>query len=123
MYNDRERLMHHRQLLSPADAAADLALLRQLSPRHARLAEFALSPQRSAGSILMELLALASRDQIVMNRMRHSSATAAATADAAPKADTIDMKPKKKSDKPKAKTSDVNPQPSKKKGKKKSTRT
>lgn len=119
MYNDRERLMHHRQLLSPADAAADLALLRQLSPRHARLAEFALSPQRSAGSILMELLALASRDQIVMNRMRHSSATAAATADAAPVVTTVEQ------EQPAAAPVTEAPaaQPSKKKGKKKSTRT
>ena len=114
MYNDRERLMHHRQLLSPANAAADLALLRQLSPRHARLAEFALSPQRSAGSILMELLALASRDQIVMNRMRHSSATAAATA-----VTTVEQ------EQPAAAPVTEAPaaQPSKKKGKKKSIRT
>ena len=70
MYNERERLFHHQQLLAPGSAAADLRLLRQKSPRHPRLAEFSLSPARHADAILFELLAVASRDEIVKNRLQ-----------------------------------------------------
>lgn len=70
MYNDRETLLHHRQLLSEKEAAADLELLKRLRPNHPRLEEFSFSPKRSAGDILLELLAVAHRDDIVKNRLQ-----------------------------------------------------
>lgn len=70
MYNDREKLLHHRQLLSENEAAADLELLKRLKPNHPRLAEFGFSPKRSAGDILLELLDVAHRDDIVKNRLQ-----------------------------------------------------
>lgn len=70
MYNDREKLLHHRQLLSEKEAAADLELLKRLKPNHPRLAEFGFSPKRSAGDILLELLDVAHRDDIVKNRLQ-----------------------------------------------------
>ena len=70
MYNDREKLLHHRQLLSEKEAAADLELLKRLRPNHPRLAEFGFSPKRSAGDILLELLDVAHRDDIVKNRLQ-----------------------------------------------------
>ena len=72
MYNEREKLLHHQQLLSPKEAAADLALLKQLKPNHPRLGEFDFSPKRCAGDILMALLDIAHRDDIVKNRLRHT---------------------------------------------------
>ena len=71
MYNEREKLIHHQQLLSTESAAADLELLRAKAPNHPRLSEFSLSPRRSADGILFELLAVASRDEIEVNRLRH----------------------------------------------------
>ena len=71
MYNEREKLIHHQQLLSTESAAADLELLRAKVPNHPRLSEFSLSPRRSADGILFELLAVASRDEIEVNRLRH----------------------------------------------------
>lgn len=70
MYNEREKLLHHRQLLSEKEAAADLELLKKLKPNHPRLAEFGFSPKRSAGDILLELLSVAHRDEIVKNRLQ-----------------------------------------------------
>lgn len=70
MYNERERLMHHQQLLSPGTAAADLLLLSQLRPNHPRLNEFRIAPDRHADAILYELLGVASRGDIVKNRMQ-----------------------------------------------------
>ena len=52
MYNEREKLFHHQQLLSPKEAAADLALLRKL----------------------MVLLGLVHRDDIVKNRLQYKQA-------------------------------------------------
>ncbi len=75
MYNEREKLIHHQQLLSPEEAAADLELLRAKAPNHPRLSEFSLSPRRSADGILFELLAVASRDEIEVNRLRHRNQT------------------------------------------------
>ena len=74
MYNEREKLFHHQQLLSPKEAAADLALLRKLNPNHPRLQEFEFSPSRSAGDILLVLLGLVHRDDIVKNRLQHKQA-------------------------------------------------
>ena len=70
MYNDREKLLHHLQLLSEKEAAADLELLKRLRPNHPRLEEFGFSPKRSAGDILLELLSVAHRDDIVKNRLQ-----------------------------------------------------
>lgn len=70
MYNDREKLLHHQQLLSEKEAAADLELLKRLRPNHPRLEEFGFSPKRSAGDILLELLSVAHRDDIVKNRLQ-----------------------------------------------------
>lgn len=70
MYNEREKLLHHRQLLSEKEAAADLELLKKLRPNHPRLEEFGFSPKRSAGDILLELLSVAHRDEIVKNRLQ-----------------------------------------------------
>ena len=75
MYNEREKLIHHQQLLSTESAVADLELLRAKAPNHTRLAEFSLSPRRSADGILFELLAVASRDEIEVNRLRHRNQT------------------------------------------------
>lgn len=72
MYNEREKLLHHQQLLSPKEAAADLALLKQLKPNHPRLGEFDFSPKRCAGDILMALLDIAHRDDIIKNRLRYA---------------------------------------------------
>ena len=74
MYNEREKLFHHQQLLSPKEAAADLALLRKLNPNHPRLQEFEFSPSRSAGDILLVLLGLVHRDDIVKNRLQYKQA-------------------------------------------------
>ena len=65
MYNERERLMHHQQLLSPASAAADLQLLADRCPNHPQLSEFRLSPTRHHDAILLELLRVADRGTIV----------------------------------------------------------
>lgn len=70
MYNEREKLFHHQQLLSPREAAADLALLKKLNPYHPRLKEFEFSPSRSAGDILLVLLGIVHRDDIVKNRLQ-----------------------------------------------------
>ena len=74
MYNEREKLFHHQQLLSPKEAAADLALLKKLNPYHPRLKEFEFSPSRSAGDILLVLLGLVHRDDIVKNRLQYKQA-------------------------------------------------
>ena len=79
MYNDRETLLHHNRLLSPSEAAADLRLLEQKSPNHPRLGEFRFSPRRYASDILMELLKVASTDEIIMNRLRKDARTADTT--------------------------------------------
>ena len=73
MYNERERLIHHQQLLSKESAAADLQLLQQKNPKHPRLAEFGVSPKHHAGDILFELLKVCSRDEIVKNRLAFAS--------------------------------------------------
>lgn len=73
MYNERERLIHHQQLLSKESAAADLQLLQKKSPKHPRLAEFGVSPKHHAGDILFELLKVCSRDEIVKNRLAANS--------------------------------------------------
>ena len=73
MYNERERLIHHQQLLSKESAAADLQLLQKKSPKHPRLAEFGVSPKHYAGDILFELLKVCSRDEIVKNRLAANS--------------------------------------------------
>ena len=80
MYNDRERIIHHQQLLSKESAAADLQLLRTKAPKHPRLDEFALSPGRNADAILFELLGVASREEIVKNRLVSKVGTVAAPA-------------------------------------------
>lgn len=80
MYNEREKLIHHQRLLSPKEAAADLAFLKQLKPNHPRLQEFEFSPQRSAGDILMTLLDVTHHDDIAMNRLRYRQAAAVPTA-------------------------------------------
>jgi len=69
MYNERERIIHHRQLLSKESAAADLRLLQEKDPKNPHLTEFGLSPARLADQILFALLAVASRDEIVKNRL------------------------------------------------------
>lgn len=69
MYNERERIIHHRQLLSKESAAADLRLLQEKDPKNPHLTEFGLSPARLADEILFALLAVASRDEIVKNRL------------------------------------------------------
>jgi hypothetical protein len=79
MYNERERLMHHQQLLSPASAAADLQLLADRSPKHPQLDEFSLSPTRHHDAILLELLKVADRGTIVENRLRYSGKQSAQT--------------------------------------------
>ena len=79
MYNERERLMHHQQLLSPASAAADLQLLADRSPNHPQLDEFSLSPTRHHDAILLELLKVADRGTIVENRLRYSGKQSAQT--------------------------------------------
>lgn len=61
--------MHHRQLLSKESAAADLRLLQEKDPKNPHLTEFGLSPARLADQILFALLAVASRDEIVKNRL------------------------------------------------------
>ena len=70
MYTNKELLTHHRQLLSPSEAVADVILLSEKSPRHKRLAVFLQTPQRFHDEILLELLRVASRDEIVANRLR-----------------------------------------------------
>ena len=76
MYNERERIMHHRQLLSKESAAADLRLLQEKDPRNPRLTEFGLSPSRCEDQILFDLLGVASRDEIVKNRLSSKEAPA-----------------------------------------------
>jgi len=73
MYSERERLIHHQQLLSKESAAADLQLLKEKNPKHPRLAEFSVSPKHHAGDILFELLKVCSRDEIVRNRLAVAS--------------------------------------------------
>ena len=68
MYSSREILVKVQQLLAPELAAADLALLERLAPEHPHLGEFRFSPARSADAILLELLKLATVEEIVANR-------------------------------------------------------
>ena len=89
MYNDRERIIHHQQLLSKESAAADLQLLRTKAPKHPRLDEFALSPGRNADAILFELLGVASREEIVKNRLASKMGTVAAPVKKAEPAKTV----------------------------------
>lgn len=68
MYSSREILVKVQQLLAPELAAADLALLERIAPEHPHLGEFRFSPARSADAILLELLKLATVEEIVANR-------------------------------------------------------
>ncbi|MBQ8715841.1 MAG: hypothetical protein IJ552_11675 [Prevotella sp.] len=89
MYNERERIIHHRQLLSKESAAADLRLLQEKDPKNPHLTEFGLSPARLADEILFALLAVASRDEIVKNRLSSKETPAEETpAEEAPAEET-----------------------------------
>lgn len=114
MYNDRETLLHHNRLLSPSEAAADLRLLEQKSPNHPRLGEFRFSPRRYASDILMELLKVASTDEIIMNRLRKD----AKTADTTETTETTDAPETTDA----SETTDVPPAPKAKKEKKKASK-
>ncbi len=108
MYNERERLIHHQQLLSKESAAADLQLLQQKNPKHPRLAEFGVSPKHHAGDILFELLKVCSRDEIVKNRLAFAS---------------LPLKtPLKTSEKTSEKTQESEKKPEKKEAKKKTAK-
>ena len=138
MYNEREKLIHHQQLLSTESAAADLELLRAKAPNHPRLSEFSLSPRRSADGILFELLAVASRDEIEVNRLRHRNQsveqkteteteapaeetesveqkTETETEDPIEETETVDLNPKTETETPAEKTETVEPKTSSKK--------
>ena len=110
MYNEREKLIHHQQLLSPEEAAADLELLRAKAPNHPRLSEFSLSPRRSADGILFELLAVASRDEIEVNRLRHRNQTVEPkTETETPAEETEPAGPKTETEAPTEETETVEP--------------
>ena len=118
MYNEREKLIHHQQLLSTESAAADLELLRAKSPNHPRLSEFSLSPRRSADGILFELLAVASRDEIEVNRLRHRNQSVepkTETEDPIEETETVEPNPKTETETPAEETETVEPKTSSKK--------
>ena len=112
MYNEREKLIHHQQLLSTESAAADLELLRAKVPNHPRLSEFSLSPRRSADGILFELLAVASRDEIEVNRLRHRNQSVepkTETEDPIEETETVEPNPKTETETPAEETETVEP--------------
>ena len=118
MYNEREKLIHHQQLLSTESAAADLELLRAKVPNHPRLSEFSLSPRRSADGILFELLAVASRDEIEVNRLRHRNQSVepkTETEDPIEETETVEPNPKTETETPAEETETVEPKTSSKK--------
>ena len=89
--------MHHRQLLSKESAAADLRLLQEKDPRNPRLTEFGLSPSRCEDQILFDLLGVASRDEIVKNRLSSKEAPAEEVPAEKAKKKVKSPSPKKKS--------------------------
>ena len=116
MYNEREKLIHHQQLLSTESAAADLELLRAKVPNHPRLSEFSLSPRRSADGILFELLAVASRDEIEVNRLRHRNQSVdqnpeTETEAPAEETETVEQNPETETEAPAEETESVDQNP------------
>ena len=99
MYNDREKLTHHRRLFNEEFAVTDLCLLAEKAPRHPRLAEFGRSPRRYASEILLALLDVVSWDDIVQHRFKASvtEAPPVETEETAPEETKAPKKAEKKS--------------------------
>ena len=118
-------LIHHRQLLSKETAAADLKLLSEVAPRHPRLAEFQLAPAKCYDAILFELLKVASRGDIVKNRMQASFTKHAPVTEEAPaeESKTEEETPAEEAPAEESKTAEETPAKKKGKGSRKSKST
>ena len=69
-YTFKEKQKHYSELKNADAAAADLELLRQKTPNHSFISQYARNPKRYADDILYALLDCSLRDEIRNNRRK-----------------------------------------------------